>query len=267
MAVATTVNCQSCGTKNDATLDRCRICTRQLSTEDPVQAAFEDDLYSRPVRAKKLKFGEMHPVAIVLAFAAIALMVNYQFLGYGPSWAHRPETVVPGSSWRPYDGSDWSASLPADGGSGAVPGPTGSTERAWAGVDESWDTVAGGGALSPASAARAESDLIATVVVTAAAAPQDLSGSADAMVAAALPGTTLSNVSVRQIARPEYGEQINVVANFNGGLPSGGGSGSVVARLISIGDRAYVVATFTKNGTEADIQNKMLTSFRTSAGR
>lgn len=230
------------------------------------QAAFEEDLYSRPVRQGKLAIGDLHPVAVVLLLVAVIGLVNYQFLGYGPEWAHKATVVPAGSSWRGFHGEGWSASLPPDLGSDSVAGPTGAMHRTWAGIDSHWDTVAGGGTLPPAAARRASTDLVAEVVVAVGSAPPDATAAAAQLVTAALPGSTISDVKATIAPKDAHDQTINVTASFDGGI-SVSSHGGVLARIYVDDNTYYLVSTFTKDGNASDIHDKLVTGFAVASAR
>jgi hypothetical protein len=267
MATATKVLCQSCGAKNRSGVERCAVCTRPLTVNaGTTQLQFENQLYGRPVRTAKPPRGEIHPVLVVVSVIAVILGLNYFVIGWGPAFAHRPEAVVPGEMWLPFHGTDWSANLPHDSISDTVITPTGQAERVWAGVDDVGQTVIGGQSLAPGLAARGNFDLVTVVTVTAGTAPAELSAAAASMVQASLPGTQLSRVTVTPIPRPAVGTEVKVIATFVGGSPLRG-SGTVLSRVISVGGRAYVLSTFTHDGTSADLQDRLVAGFRTDAAR
>ena len=67
------------------------------------QARFEEALYQAPVTDKAL-----HPRARITVWIPIVLVVcglvfaNYQYLKFGPDWAHVVDTGPPDSTWMMY---------------------------------------------------------------------------------------------------------------------------------------------------------------------
>ena len=77
-----------------------------------------------------------------------------------------------------------------------------------------------------------------------------------AVIGLSLPETII----LSKVMRPR------LIATFVGGSPLRG-SGTVLSRVISVGGRAYVLSTFTHDGTSADLQDRLVAGFRTDAAR
>lgn len=97
------VRCPLCGEPNLPEAQRCRACTRPLTEAPlPTQRIYEENLWSTPVASKDS--AKPKGLVFVLTISLIfALVVNYFFVRKGPEWAHEPDPVVPGETWRAFD--------------------------------------------------------------------------------------------------------------------------------------------------------------------
>jgi hypothetical protein len=264
MPVATkTVKCPTCGARTPADSDRCRICTRSLTRDAaPSQAAFEADLYSRPVRgeAPARRQRSLVPLVVVLVVGLVAW--NYFSLGFGPSWAHRAEAHQPGSNWRTFRAVPGiTVFLPGSPITDAVHTDVGNLRRARVGVDEDWDAILDAGVLSSGAQRDAESHLEATLAVGQAAAPADVVAAATPVVAALLPHATLSDPSL--IERPTVGDATayDLTAAYSG-YPAASSQGNVRARLVVIDGRLDVAASFFGGTQSVDLHDHLIAGFQ-----
>ena len=265
MAAATRLKCPTCGAKNDADATRCGVCTRALDLDrSPTQAAYAEVLYANPVRDSERAKPWIGRTWIALLVVLLAAMVNYQWWGQGPDWAHRPELRIErGATWRTVsETAAFTIAFPAEARIDLIDTPFGTAERAVAGVDERWvtDRSATNGITQQKVAS--DDDVDSTVVAVAVGAPAELTEDAAlSLVGATLPGVALSAPDVRPVVEPSYGTQLNIDAKFTGGLGSAD-RGRVRARVISYDDEVFVVATFTKGSIDAELQSRLVAGFR-----
>ncbi len=265
MATATRLKCPTCGAKNDADAARCGVCTRALDLDgSPTQAAYAEVLYANPVRDSEKATPWIGPVWIALLVILLGAMVNYQWWGQGPDWAHRPELRIErGATWRTVsETTAFTIAFPAEARIDMIDTPAGTAERAVAAVDDRWVTVRP--ATNGITQQKVASDDVveSTVVAIAVSAPGELTEDAAlALVGSTLPGVTLSSADVRSVVDPSYGTQMNIDAKFTGGLGSAD-RGRVRARVIAYDEEAFVVATFSKGSIDAELQSRLVGGFR-----
>jgi hypothetical protein len=271
MPVATkkSVKCPTCGAKTPADAERCRICTRALSHEAmPSQAAYEDALYGTPVRGAApdgKKRRSLWPVIVVVV--AGLLVWNYVELGYGPSWAHQASAHQPGGNWRTYTGVEGlTVFLPGEPIADAVDTGIGNLNRARVGVDDHWDAILDASILSSGAQREAEENLEATLAVGETVAPTDISTQAQALVAALVPGATLSEVALTERADAPAGTDYDLVAAYSN-YPAKGSHGTVRARISVIDGTAYLAATWFPAAQSTDLHDHLLAGFTPDAVR
>jgi hypothetical protein len=267
MPVATkTVKCPSCGAKTPAGADRCRICTRNLPpSASPSQAAYEEALYSSPVRGSAVARTRRKLWPLLVVVIAGLLVWNYLELGYGPAWAHRAEAHQPGDNWRTFRGIDGvTVYLPGEPIVESTGTAAGHLERARVGIDDHWDAILDAGVLSSGARREAESNLDATLAVGEAAAPSDIESAAPALVAGLIPGADLSEMTLTQGAGAFGGADYQFTAAF-AGYPDKGSHGTVRARLVVVDDHTYLAATFFHESQDTDLSDRLLEGFTPDA--
>jgi hypothetical protein len=264
MPVATkTVKCPTCGAKTPAGSDRCRICTRTLGRDAArTQQAFEDALYSRPVRGEAPARRQRSLTPLIVAIVVGLLAWNYFSLGYGPTWAHRTEAHQPGGNWRTFRGVPGiTVFLPGSPIVDAAQTEVGGLRRARVGVDQHWDAILDADVLSTAAQHEAESHLEATLAVGQTAAPADVLGAATPVVAALLPGLTLSDAALIERPATDDTQTFDLTAAYSG-YPAASSEGNVRARLVAVGGRLDVAATFFATTQSVDLHDHLIAGFQ-----
>jgi len=265
---ATKKQCGTCGARNDLEAERCRVCTRSLSEAvSPSHAAFEEVLYANPVRDSETKRRWVNPWFLVVLAVIGLLAANFQWWGYGPSWASRSgiEHLDRGDSWRVLNELDgYTLSFPANATIDAVDGPTGQVRRAWAGVDDQWSNVTAGAtgfANAEEDVKRSARRFTGVVVAASLTAPDRPADDAQAVLDTLLDQATISELNVRPVTQTDYGNQWTIDAKARGGF----GrilDGRMRARFIVFGDRMFVVATFSVDRLDVELQNSLINGIR-----
>ena len=225
------LRCPSCGAKNPIDAIRCNTCTRQLPRDQmPSQAAFEEAMYSQPVREKATSAAWMSKSTLGILFLVALVFLNYQYIGWGPSWAHR-DMVAKGETWRTFRNDEFSVILPGNPEQQLIPTPVGDVQLYEVGVDDRWVSVLDADITAPAARIEGENDLYATVEVATGMISGDLATEAEALLVGTQSGTELSNVEVLPVENAKVGVQVSVTADYVGG-PKNAGKGQVSARLV-----------------------------------
>ena len=252
--------CSSCGTKNEAGAERCRICTRSLAQDSaPSQEAYEETLYSQPVRESAIGDGPQHVFVLSVLLLAALVGLNYFYLGFGPDWAHR-YLAAPGATWHTVDSDNWRAVLPGTPDERIVETSDGDLKVATVGVDKNWVSTLDATVRAPGDRVSAQENLYATVVVADGAIGQELNQVGGELLGLVLPDMSLDELSFAQVTDPQFGSQIDVKGGFRGGTRPQG-SGDIRARLTRIGNNVYIVAAFVESGSDPALFDMLLRNF------
>jgi hypothetical protein len=258
------LRCPSCGAKNPIDATRCNTCTRQLPRDQmPSQAAFEEAMYSQPVREKPTSAAWMSKSTLGILLLIALAFLNYEYIGWGPDWAHR-DMVHKGDTWRTFRNDEFSVILPGNPEQDIVATSTGDLQRYQVGVDSDWVSVLDADITAPALRIEGENDLYGTVEVATGIIAGDLASQAAALVAGTQPGTELSDVEVKPFEDAKIGVQVTVTADYVGG-PKKAGHGKVSARLVNDNGVLYLLATFVENGSDQALQDKLVSGFTPGA--
>jgi len=258
--IGTKVRCPSCGAKNDHDATRCHICTRNLPRDvAPSQAAYEEDLYARPVRDTEVGAKPRNVFVLGLLLIVALIGLNYFYIGYGPSWAHR-HFFEPGETWRTISTDNWVAILPGTPETERVTAPTGDLHVSRVGVDDRWVSTLDADVLAPGTRLAAERNLYATLVVAEGVAGDDFETVAGPLIEAAVPGAELADEKFTQVVDPPYGDQIEVVATYQGGTRPHG-EGWVRARVIDVDGDLYVIAAFVEDNPDPALFHQLAAGF------
>jgi hypothetical protein len=266
LATESKVRCPTCGTKNPADAARCRICTRTMPRDQtPSQAAYEDALYAQPVRRSVSPARWLARSTMALLVAAGLAYLNYEYIGWGPDWAHE-EMVTRGETWRTFTTDEWTAVLPGRPERERLTAATGDVVRYQVGVDDRWVSVIDADILAPAARADGLVDLHAMVMVAEAAVTGPLEDQAASVVTSLQPGTTLEDTSVAEVAGASPGRQVDLIADYRGGTRENG-AGEVRARLIDLDGQLYVIAAFVEGGGDTALFEHLVDGFTLDGGR
>ena len=254
-----TKRCPSCGSRNDAATDRCRICTRPLvASRNATEAVYEEALWSQRIAQKHASDRMRKPS--ILAPLGLGLLVlailNYFLFGLGPDWAHAPREVPQDFSWRQFDEPTlFRVDLP-----GAPLRERSTTAQAWSTwVDANWSLVLGEQVLSPQARADAERDLYASQLVAWGQIPTDVL-SVSATITSFRPGIHLESPVIFEVAGSTGGHQYDFDANYTD-WPSTGHNGTLKARVISVGGQQYLVATLFDDAFDTALHQRLVQQF------
>ncbi len=257
MSARPRVRCRTCGGKNPWGADRCQFCTRPLAVASSrTQAIHEESLYQRPVSNRRdmprAKVPAWLPILVVLVGLGAA---NYLWLGYGPSWAHRPQAATPGSTWREFrDPSGIDVRLPGRPVVDRVDGPTGTIDRARNEVDGNWVATITADQDSPAARMSARARRHATVTFATANSPGDMNA-APLLLSAIAPGAQLAAPTTT----PVPGEDsVEVVAAYHD-FPDRGDTGTARAVVTRRGPVTSIAAVFTQDGDDQALLGELVT--------
>lgn len=220
------------------------------------QARFEEALYQAPVTDKAL-----HPRARIPVWIPIVLVVcglvfaNYQYLKFGPDWAHVVDTGPPGSTWKMYtDPSGIPVRMPGLPIVDRVNGPTGAVDRALNEVDGAWVVSRDANSTSAGAIESARSRRHATVIFATTTAPGDLS-SAGWLLGSIAPGASFEGTAVTPV--PGRDDAVDVVAGY-AGFPDPVGSGTTRARVTKVGEIVTIAAVLTQGGDDPALSDLLL---------
>ena len=130
------LRCPSCGAKN--TIRPVQHVHRQLPRDQmPSQAAFEEAMYSQPVREKATSAAWLSKSTLGILLLIALVFLNYQYIGWGPSWVHR-DMVAKGETWRTFRNDEFSVILPGNPEQELIPTPVGDLQLYEVGVDDQW---------------------------------------------------------------------------------------------------------------------------------
>lgn len=187
------------------------------------------------------------PVWLPVLVVVIGLVgANYLWLGYGPSWAYRPQAVTPGSTWKEYrEPGGIGVRMPGAPIVDRVEGPTGTIDRARNEVDGRWVATLSGDHDSPAAQMAARASRHATVVFGTANSLGDL-GAAPYLLSAVAPGAHLSTPTTTPVSGEDA---VEVVATYRD-FPDQGDTGTARARVTRKGAVSSIAAVFTQDGDD-----------------
>ncbi len=263
MPLAHKTTCPTCGSKNPPEAERCGTCTRPLSIEGtPSQQAFVEVMYAQPVRDTERAEHWIRPAWIFAFLAVLLVWCNFQYIGWGPDWAVRPELRVQrGDTWRTVtETRGYSISFPSDARLDLVQAPTGTASRVIAAVDDRWVTIRP--ATTGLTRPQPTHDVHAVALALGADAPDSLTeATALSTLEAAYPGVAIGDPQLDEVTTAAYGEQLALEATYTGGVGTEA-EGEVHARLIQVDGRMYVIAVFSEGSPDRDLFARLVSGFR-----
>lgn len=263
MPLAHKTTCPTCGSKNPPEAERCGTCTRALAIEGtPSQQAYVEVMYAQPVRDTERPEHWIRPAWIFAFLAVLLVWCNFQYIGWGPDWAVRPDLRVQrGDTWRTVtETRGYTISFPSDARVDLLQAPTGTASRVIAAVDDRWVTVRP--ATTGLTRPQRTHDVHAVAVAVGADAPEALTEAiAVAALEAAYPGVTLDDPQVDEVTTAAYGEQLVLDAGYTGGVGEEG-EGQVRARFIQLDGRLYLIAAFGEGSLDQDLYARLVDGFR-----
>jgi hypothetical protein len=255
--------CPLCGAKNEIGASRCSICTRPLNDDLlPTQAVYQEALWASKIATPGSR-RKTNPYLILVTVLAVAVTLNYFVLGFGPSWAHEPEPAPKGFGWvQQMKLPGYRVDMPG------IPlihmanasGTSLQTARVW--VDSNWDLLRDQESTSVAAVQVALKRLHAGIVTASGPAPANPASAVSSVVAALNPdgAAQLADGGVTELRDPAFGQQFDLVTEYRG-WPEEADTGTVRARVIVVGGKMFVAATFVKDGDDPALQQRLVSAF------
>ena len=261
-----TKKCPTCGAKNEPAAQRCRICTRPLSTErDASTAVFEEALWSERIDSKHRERKSKLPSVMVpaLLLLAIGLIVNAVFLRLGPDWIHMSRPAIPGSDWRQVTADGvFRVDMPTDPEVTTQPTNLGAMTVWSTWTDENWTPVRGGWRLTPAERSSSVIALNTAQFVAWGPSTPDVKASIG-FLNQLVPGATFQQVSVFDISEGGDGaaaRTFEVEATYDN-WPENGDHGSMTGRIHDRNGVMVVMMNLHDKGTGPAIDQRLFNSF------